>query len=334
MWVGDVGWSIHEEVNRIADVDDSVVENFGWPCYEGPGPQPRSYDTSDLPICEGLYDDAERRDEAVHVVPPRRGARHRLRDGWLHRCRDSRSTTEATYPAGYSGVLFAVGLRAQLHLDDAQGLERPARPEQRRLFAQASSPVDLEIGPGGDLFYVSYWEGTVRRFVHVDNRTPIAHIAANPTSGPSPLTVEFDGQGSVDPDEAEILTYAWDLDGDGEFDDGNQQTASWTYPDGGVYTPALKVTDRAGASSTATTTITVDNDYPEITSDAPSPESGVVGRRHDPVRRRRATDAPRWSAPADGDELVARARALLDFGLPRPRHRHVPADRRGQFRGA
>ena len=36
LWVGDVGvgndW---EEVNRIANTSDGVVENFGWPCYEG-----------------------------------------------------------------------------------------------------------------------------------------------------------------------------------------------------------------------------------------------------------------------------------------------------------
>ena len=35
LWVGDVGWSAREEINRIADVNDTTVENFGWPCYEG-----------------------------------------------------------------------------------------------------------------------------------------------------------------------------------------------------------------------------------------------------------------------------------------------------------
>ena len=35
LWVGDVGWSAREEIDRIADVNDATVENFGWPCYEG-----------------------------------------------------------------------------------------------------------------------------------------------------------------------------------------------------------------------------------------------------------------------------------------------------------
>ena len=30
IWVGDVGWSAWEEINRIVDPTDSTVENFGW----------------------------------------------------------------------------------------------------------------------------------------------------------------------------------------------------------------------------------------------------------------------------------------------------------------
>ena len=37
LWVGDVGWNTWEEINRVRDVNDGVVENFGWPCYEGSG---------------------------------------------------------------------------------------------------------------------------------------------------------------------------------------------------------------------------------------------------------------------------------------------------------
>jgi len=37
LWVGDVGWSDWEEINRIVDPRAGVL-NFGWPCYEGDGP--------------------------------------------------------------------------------------------------------------------------------------------------------------------------------------------------------------------------------------------------------------------------------------------------------
>ena len=131
----------------------------------------------------------------------------------------------------------------------------------------------MRTGPGGDLYYLSYWDGTLHRFEYVDNRTPTAIIAADPTGGPSPLTVQFDGRGSVDPDANEMLTYQWDLDRDGAFDDGTGATATWTYATSGVYTPLLRVTDRLGATDTATTTITVDNSYPDVTIDAPSPQT-------------------------------------------------------------
>ena len=258
-------------MNRIADVDDSVVENFGWPCYEGPGPPAGGYAAADLPVCEALYN------TPGAATGPYTSYRHT--ENLVTGCETGGSSVSGlafyqggTYPAGYAGALFLADYARNciwMMLAGSNGLPSPTK---RHLFAQASSPVALEIGPGGDLFYVSYWEGTVRRIVHVENRTPTAHIAANPTGGPSPLTVEFDGQGSVDPDAAEILSYAWDLDGDGVFDDGTEPTASWTYTAGGVYTPALKVTDRADASNTATTTVIVDNSYPEITLDAPSPD--------------------------------------------------------------
>ena len=34
LWIGDVGQSTWEEIDR--DTDVSTVANYGWPCYEGP----------------------------------------------------------------------------------------------------------------------------------------------------------------------------------------------------------------------------------------------------------------------------------------------------------
>ncbi|MDX6505131.1 MAG: hypothetical protein QOE29_2256, partial [Gaiellaceae bacterium] len=89
------------------------------------------------------------------------------------------------------------------------------------------------------------------------NNPPVAAASATPTSGTAPLTVSFDGSGSSDPD-GDTLSYAWDLDGDGAFDDATGLTPSYTYESAGTYSAKLQVTDSHGAASTSSPlTITV-----------------------------------------------------------------------------
>ena len=72
---------------------------------------------------------------------------------------------------------------------------------QISLFDSGAGPTDLEIGPGGDLFFTDLDGGTVRRIRYIGtNNPPVAVATASPTTGPAPLTVNFDGSGSSDPD--------------------------------------------------------------------------------------------------------------------------------------
>ena len=88
-----------------------------------------------------------------------------------------------------------------------------------RFVGNARGPVNLAIGPGGDLFYADFDGGTVRRVVfNGANNPPVAAIQATPTSGAAPLAVQFSAAGSSDPD-GDALTYSWDLNGDGVFGD-------------------------------------------------------------------------------------------------------------------
>ena len=48
--MGDVGWTTWEELNRVP-VDGSV-RNYGWPCYEGAGRQPRVRSARSSTSCE------------------------------------------------------------------------------------------------------------------------------------------------------------------------------------------------------------------------------------------------------------------------------------------
>src|SRR5829696_4810866 len=95
----------------------------------------------------------------------------------------------------------------------------PAPGQIKTFVAGAANPVNLEIGPGGDLFYVDFDGGTIRR---------IRYFSANRPPGAAPLTVTFDGTGSSDPD-GDALSYAWDLDADGAYDDATAPRPTWTY---------------------------------------------------------------------------------------------------------
>ena len=89
------------------------------------------------------------------------------------------------------------------------------------------------------------------------NTPPIASATASPTSGTAPLTVNFDGSGSSDPD-GNPISYSWDLNGDGTFGDSTVTKPTYTYSAAGTYTARLKVTDSLGASTTSSpVTITV-----------------------------------------------------------------------------
>ena len=89
------------------------------------------------------------------------------------------------------------------------------------------------------------------------NQSPNAVAAGSPTSGAAPLTVNFNGSGSSDPDGT-ITGYAWDLDGDGAYDDSTVQSPSFQYTSAGTYNARLQVTDDDGAQDTSDpVTITV-----------------------------------------------------------------------------
>ena len=57
----------------------------------------------------------------------------------------------------------------------------------------AANPVDLQIGPDGNLYYVDIGGGTIRRVEYTAgaNQPPIAVAGANPTSGEVGMTVSF-----------------------------------------------------------------------------------------------------------------------------------------------
>jgi len=176
-----------------------------------------------------------------------------------------------SYPVAYrGGVFFADHSRNCIWFIPKGTNGQPNIAAIQTFVAGAANPVDLVIGPNSDLFYVDFDGGTIRRITATGaNQPPTAVIQAAPTSGPAPLTVQFNGGGSSDP-EGTALTYAWDLDGDGLYDDATGVTASWTYQSPGNVTAGLLVTDAGSATGTASQVISVGNSPPVPVISAPT----------------------------------------------------------------
>ena len=273
LWAGDVGWNDWEEINRIPNATDAVMENFGWPCYEGVGHQ-SGYDSANLNICENLY-------LTNPVTAPYFAYHHSNRVVPNESCPTGSSSVAGlefqfnngnSYPADYQDALFFADYSRDCIWVMPKGTNGLPAPGQIKTFvAGAANPVNLETGPGGDLFYVDFDGGTIRRIRYFStNRPPVAVATATPTTGAAPLTVNFDGTGSSDPDPGDTITYAWDLDGDGAFDDSTATRPTYTYTASSSYTAALRVTDTGGLLSTATVTINVGNTPPTATITAPA----------------------------------------------------------------
>ena len=326
IWVGDVGWSTWEEINRIGST--STVTNFGWPCYEGSGRQ-SSYDNLNLTLCENLFAEAgavPRR--SIRTTTPRRSCPDEA-------CGTGSSTItglafygEGAYPADYHGALFFADYARGCVWTMFPGAGGEPDPSNRQTFISgAETPVQLTTGPGGDLFYVDIVGGRVHR---IQYSTPAAVLVADPVSGDAPLTVSFDATGSSHPDPAETLTYSWDLDGDGNFGDSTALQPTHTYETAGSYTVRLRVTDSHGGTDTESVVIDVGNS-------APGSDDPLSGRRNHVESRRppvllRIRHGCRGRRPSEFEPLLDAAPPSLPRQLSRPRHSDVRGRRQRHVR--
>ena len=166
--------------------------------------------------------------------------------------------TGTSYPAPFQGSLFFADYSRQciwVMMRGGNGLPDPTNVQP--FINGAAGPVQLRTGPNGDLFYVDFTGGRLHRIVYTGtgtNRAPTAAITADPTSGNVPLTVSFSGTGSTDPD-GDPLTYAWDLDGDGAYDDSTAAEPSFTYTNPGNVPVGLRVSDPGAQFDTDSVTI-------------------------------------------------------------------------------
>jgi PKD repeat protein len=108
------------------------------------------------------------------------------------------------------------------------------------------------------------------------SRLPNAVIAL-PPAPKEQTSVVLDGSGSNDPDGGAIASYAWEVDGDDDFNDSTVAQPSIYFADPGNHTIKLRVTDADGAQRTATATLNVIATVPPVPSIVATPNPVVAG---------------------------------------------------------
>ncbi|MCI0635424.1 MAG: PQQ-dependent sugar dehydrogenase, partial [Actinobacteria bacterium] len=232
LWIGDVGGNStdsHEEINLGVG-----GANYGWPDQEGPNCYVSDCSAFAFPAYS--YPRSPVGEASITLGPVYRGS---------------------TFPAVYVGnLLFADYTRRWTRrlLFDGSGF--PTGAVDFDTAPDAGTLVDLDVGPDGALYTVAIgflFDGTptfagVQRIAYsAANQPPTVVVSANPTQGPTPLTVQFSSAGTIDPDSGPgPLSYAW------TFGDGGSSSAanpSHVYAGAGRYTASLDVSDGAAQSN-------------------------------------------------------------------------------------
>lgn len=275
LYIGDVGWGAYEEINRGRGA------NFGWPCFEGAAPH-KGYQVK-FDACRSLS-----RDSVTFGVQTYGRAVGNSVIGGTFNSADQ-------YPKKYAGDFFFADFGKGTLFRMPFGADgKPLPPVV--FMTSAQSPVSVERGPDGRLYYVSLSTGEVRR-IGVFAGDPIAVASADTLSGSSPLRVAFSSAGSRDPRDLPI-TWRWDF-GDGQSSDSANPVHTFAPKTTQTFSVKLIVTNSHGKTAVDTLSITVGSSPPRAAILAPAP--GTAAKPGDTVR---------FSGSGEDDEETLPAEAL------------------------
>ncbi len=302
LWVGDVGENKWEEINRDASPLSAPSKNFGWPCFEGSYPEgeenlPYEYGVQyeKANLCKRLYTGEPEANTAVHpYFAYNHGAPVLAGDECPYHHAPPAPPDEAgasisglaflhggPWPQSWDGALLFGDVTRDCiwaMMPEASGEKLPdpsnivsieSLSEGKGIVCEnepvtQGCPVDLELGPEGDIYYADINSGSIRRLSY--EGYPVAVIGTSAPLIHAGQSLAFNGSSSTSPDPG--ATYQW------EFGDGaTASTAdpSHTYATAGTYTVTLVVSDVAKGTHDATSVkVTV------LTPEPPPREEEVV----------------------------------------------------------
>ena len=284
LYVGDVGSFRREEINVIS----SGGQNFGWPKFEG------MEESTDAMVYYPFNRETEFSLPITHVRPIVDFRNSSARAYVQTQIREIGTTTPNAVPGidfrgmcsiggiFYEGINFPVEYKGRYFHGNFSNGDDPARSwlhsftmdtndelaESHSFLTNALGVTGMAVNPVNDyLYYVSYG-GSVREVKYdTGNQPPIAKATQDVKYGISPLTVQFDGSLSIDPENG-ILTYSWNF-GDGSAISTNvNPTHIFTTPNPNPtrYDVTLTVTDDQNQSTNVTLIVSVNNTPPIINS--------------------------------------------------------------------
>jgi hypothetical protein len=163
---------------------------------------------------------------------------------------------------------LAGGLKYAWDLDDDGAFDDgTTRTVTRAVTSAAPQRVSLRItAPDAS-------KSVATRAITPGNRAPSADFDVAPAQPLAGQPVRLTSTSS-DPDGQPLASEAWDLDGNGQFDEASGGIVSIVFPAAGTYRVGLRVIDQAGASREATKFVTV--------ATAPPPPPPPTGGFNDP----------------------------------------------------
>jgi glucose/arabinose dehydrogenase len=232
LYVNDVGYNNWEEISDV-----TIGNDYGWHCREGRHNNPVAGVTCD-PMPDGAIDPIYDYPHGGELCAVTGGAF---------------AATFGRWPAPYDGAyLFGdYCSNAIFQLIESDGAYRH---DTFARIAPGDSIITLMFDTTTDALYYTTNRGRVGviRYSEADNRVPVAVASATPTEGRTPLTVQFSGVGSADP-EGDPLTYRWNF-GDGS-PSASGASPTHTYVVSGTWVASLVVADASGVSQPARVTV-------------------------------------------------------------------------------
>jgi len=275
LFIGDVGWGKSEELNIV----DAPGQNFGWPKFEGMTHEPGFNNNSFSPVGHerprldwrdatprGLVNGTIVNVGSSQLPGPSFQGNCSIGGTWY-----TANDFPATYQNSYFHADYGGAWIKQIKFDNNKNpisVSNFMEGIQGIVFV-ATSPVD------GGLYYLAGAIGnnnpnmnTVRKISYTGgNLPPVAVASSNVLYGSGPLTVQFFGDQSYDPDN-ENLSYIWDF-GDGTPNSTvvNPSHTFTTTATGPVsFNIRLTVQDNGNLSSQKVIPVSLNNTSPNIIS--------------------------------------------------------------------